>query len=200
MKIKHVALLVLLVSVAVFSRPQDIGQPATIDLGMGAFANSSGPILLTVDSALVTRTLGNPYVMFYAYMASKDSNRKISVAAKDIIIRYNGKDLSLPTVRELRSNYGGINRDYSLYGQLGKEAVIASWVRMYQFPTRPNFFPPTDMSTDIAVDTGSMFGFYGFDTPLYLKNPGFAKGDKMTFVVKDRKNPDIISECEVVLK
>jgi len=200
MKITHIAFLVLLVAAVAFSLPQDVRESVSVDLGLGAFANESGPILLTVDTALAGRTLNSPYVMFYAYMASKDSNRKISVAAKDIVVLYNGRELTLPKVSELRGNYRGINRDYEMYRQLGKEGVIASWVRMYQFPPRPNFFPPTDMSTEVAVDTGSMFGFYGFDTPLYLKNPGFSKGDKLTFVVKDRKNSDLTSECEVVIK
>lgn len=200
MKILQTLVLVLLIALAGFSRPQDIRESVSTDLGMGAFANDGGPILLTVDAALAARTLDNSYVMFYAYMASKDGNRMISVSAKEIVVHYNGRELTLPTVSELRGNYKGINRDYSRYHQLGKEGVIASWVRMYQFPPRPNFYPPTDMSADVAVDTGSMFGFYGFQTPLYLKNPGFTKGDRLTFVVKDRKNPDLMTECEVVIK
>ncbi|MBN1939255.1 MAG: hypothetical protein JW843_06700 [Candidatus Aminicenantes bacterium] len=200
MKIMQSAFLVLLLAAAAFSLPQDFGEAVTTDLGMGAFASDSGPILLTVDSALVSRTLGNPYVMFYAYMASRDGNRKISVAAKEIVVMFNGRELTMPTVSELRSSYKGINRDYERYNQLGKEGVIASWVRNYQFPPRPNFYPPMNMSTEVAVDTGSMFGFYGFQTPLYLKNPGFSKGDKLTFVVKDRKDSSLTSECEVVIK
>jgi hypothetical protein len=200
MKVLQSVFLVLLLTVTAFSQPQGIREAVTSDFGLGAFANDSGPILLTVDSALVSRTLDNPYVMFYAYMASKNGNRKISVAVKDIRVLYNGRELTLPTISELRGNYNGINRDYTLYHELGKEGVIASWVRMYMFPPRPNFYPPMNMSTEVAVDTGSMFGFYGFQTPLYLKNPGFSKGDHLTFVVRDRKNPDLMTECEVVIK
>lgn len=199
MKISRIALFVLLIAAAAFALPQGERESATIDLGMGAFASDSGPILLTIDTALVSRSLDNPYVMFYAYMASKDGDRKISFAAKDIVVLYKGKEYSLPSVSELRSNYKGINRDYDFYRQLGKEGVIASWVRMYQFPPRPNFFPPQDMSMEVAVDTGSVSGYYGFETPLYLKNPGFAKGDKLTFIVKDRRNPDWIGEVDVIL-
>jgi hypothetical protein len=44
-----------------------------------------------------------------------------------------------------------------------------------------------------------MTGFYGFMTPLYFKNPGFAKGDKLTIKVRDKKNAQLSGECEVVL-
>jgi hypothetical protein len=37
-------------------------------------------------------------------------------------------------------------------------------------------------------------------TSLYFKNPGFAKGDKLTIKVRDMKNPELTGECEVVLK
>jgi hypothetical protein len=45
-----------------------------------------------------------------------------------------------------------------------------------------------------------MYGIRGFRTPLYFKNPGFAKGDKLVFVVRDVKKPDLTGECTVVLK
>jgi hypothetical protein len=44
-----------------------------------------------------------------------------------------------------------------------------------------------------------MLGDKGFVTPLYFKNPGFAKGDKLTIKVRDKKNPQLAGECEVVL-
>jgi hypothetical protein len=44
-----------------------------------------------------------------------------------------------------------------------------------------------------------MAAFNGFLTPMYFKNPGFAKGDKLTIKVRDTKNPQLTGECEVVL-
>ena len=35
----------------------------TVDLGLGAFANEKGPILIAVDAALVNQDLKSPYVM-----------------------------------------------------------------------------------------------------------------------------------------
>jgi hypothetical protein len=200
MKIARFVFLLVLVSLTAFSLPRQAQEPATKDLGMGAFANDSGPILLAIDSALVLRDMKNPYVMFWAYMASKDGNKSISIMAKDIVVLYKGKELMLPSVKELRENYKGINNDYDMYRQLGKEALVASWVRLYQFPAKPNFYPLTDIRADLASDSGSVAGFYGFETPLYLKNPGLAKGDKLTFIVRDRKDPNLTGECEVVLK
>ncbi len=44
-----------------------------------------------------------------------------------------------------------------------------------------------------------MVAFHGFMSPLYFKNPGFVKGDKLTIKVRDAKNPAVTGECEVVL-
>jgi hypothetical protein len=172
----------------------------TKDLGMGAFANTEGPILLAIDTSLAVRSLDNAYVMFYAYMASKDMNRNISVAAKDIVVFYKDRVLTMPTVKELRANYGGVIHDSDFYGKLGKEGINASWIKLYDFPRAPNFFPRLDLRSDLAADYGHMYGIRGFHTPLYLKNPGFAKGDKLVFVVRDVKNPNLTGECTVVLK
>jgi len=200
MRIARYIFLMSLVALTAFSMSRQVQEPSTKDLGMGAFANDSGPILLAIDASLVLRDMKNPYVMFWAYMASKDGNRSITVDAKDIVVLYKGQELKLPSVKELRDAYSGINKDYDFYRQLGKEALVASWVRMYQFPSKQNFYPLTDLRSDLAVDSGSMAGFYGFETPLYLKNPGFAKGDKLTFIVRDKKDPNLIGECDVILK
>jgi len=105
----------------------------------------------------------------------------------------------MPTVKELRAEYAGEIRDIGLYLHLGKEGVIASWARLYEFPERANFFPPLTLTSALPVDQGYMAGYYGFLTPLYFKNPGFAKGDRLTIKVRDKKNPQLTGECEVVL-
>ena len=42
--------------------------------------------------------------------------------------------------------------------------------------------------------------FDGFLTPIYFKNPGLAKGNKLTIKVRDVENPAVTGECEVVLQ
>jgi len=191
MKIIRYGLLGLLFSAAAY------GQ--TVDLGMGAFANTGGAILMTVDAGLVNRTIDSPYVMFVAYLAAKDQGKPVTVAAKDVVMVYKGREYPMPTVKELRAEYAGEIRDIGLYLHLGKEGVIASWARLYEFPERANFFPPLTLTSALPVDQGYMAGYYGFLTPLYFKNPGFAKGDRLTIKVRDKKNPQLTGECEVVL-
>jgi hypothetical protein len=212
MKILRFALLAVFLVTAAFALPQEtalvqppepqarVQQSVTKDLGLGAFANSNGPIMLAIDTSLAARMLDNPYVMFYAFMAAKDMNQSITVAAKDVVVLYKDQVLSMPTVKELREKYNGVIHDSDYYRELGKEGINASWIRLYDFPRSPNFFPRLDLHSDLAVDFGHMYGIRGFRTPLYFKNPGFAKGDKLVFVVRDVKKPDLTGECTVVLK
>jgi hypothetical protein len=137
--------------------------------------------------------------MFYVFLAAKDQSQSLSVAAKDVVMVYKGQEYPMPSLKDLRDNYRGEIRDIDFYQHLGKEGIIASWVRLYQFPEKANFFPPLTLMSTLAVDEGHMAGFYGFMTPLYFKNPGFAKGDKLTIKVRDTKNLQLAGECEVVL-
>ena len=191
MKIFRFVLSVLILAAAVY--------PQTQSLGMGAFASENGAILLTIDAGLVNRKIDSPYVMFFAFMGAKDQSQSLSVAAKDVVMVYKGKEYSLPTVKDLRENYKGGIRDLDLYERLGKEGVIASWMRMYDFPDDANYFPVLGRGIDMATNIGHMFGHYGFQTPLYFKNPGFAKGDTLTIKVKDARNAQLTGECEIVL-
>ena len=191
MKLFKIALFVIFISAAV--------QAQTANLGMGAFANENGAILMTVDASLVNRIVDSPYLMFVIYLAAKDPGQAVTVAAKDVVMVYNGQEYAMPSVKELRANYAGGIRDLEFYRRLGKEAVSASWVRMYQFPESANFFPPLALGQELAVDAGHMVGNWGFLTPLYFKNPGLAKGDRLTIKVRDLKNPALAGECEVVL-
>jgi hypothetical protein len=173
--------------------------PQTANLGMGSFSNETGAILMTVDASLVNRNVDSPYVMFVVFLGSKDQGQAVTVAAKDVVMVYKGQEYPMPTVKELRANYRGGIRDVDFYQRLGKEAVSASWVRIYQFPETANFFPPLMQDATLPVDEGHMVGYWGFLTPLYFKNPGFVKGDKLTIKVRDKKNPELAGECEVVL-
>jgi hypothetical protein len=105
----------------------------------------------------------------------------------------------MPSLKDLRKDYRGEIRDIDFYRRLGKEGINSSWVRLYQFPEKSNFFPPLTLRATLAVDEGHMAGFSAFMTPMYFKNPGFAKGDKLTIKVRDTKNPQLAGECNVVL-
>jgi hypothetical protein len=192
MKVIKTALLALVLAAAAY--------PQTKDLGLGAFASESGPILMAVDAAWVNQSLDNPYAMFFLFLGAKDTNASYTVAAKDVVMVYKGQEYHMPTVAELREDYAGGIRDLDFYRRLGKEGIIASWVRFYSFPEKANFFPPLTLRSTLAVSQGYMTSFTGFMTPLYFKNPGFAKGDRLTIKVREAKNPEISAECEVVLK
>lgn len=71
--------------------------------------------------------------------------------------------------------------------------------RLYAFPNESDFFPPLTLRSALAVTEGHMAAFHGFVTPVYFKNPGFAKGDKLTIKVRDANDASITGECEVVL-
>jgi hypothetical protein len=195
MKIIKVAAVVLLLCTVIYAQE----KPATEDLGLGAFANERGPILLAVDAALVDFQLNSPYVMFVFYLASKNPSKDIVVSRDTITMVYQGQDYKMPTVKELRSNYKGEIHDIDFYRHLGKEGIIASWMRFYNFPQRADFFPALTMGGTLAVDEGSMYSFTGFRTKVYFKNPGFKKGDRVTFKVWDKKDPNIASQIDVVL-
>ncbi len=191
MKPLRVALIVLALVAAAY--------PQTKDLGLSAFSNDSGAILMAVDAQLVGRAVNSPYAMFVLFMGVKDKTGSINVASKDVVMVYKGQEYHMPSLAELRSNYRGEIRDLNFYRRLGKEGLVASWVRFYDFPERANFFPPLTLRAPLPIDEGHMSAWYGFVTPLYFKNPGFAKGDRLTIKVRDAKNPDITGECEVVL-
>ncbi len=172
----------------------------TEDLGMGAFANEDGPILLAVDTALVNLKIDSPYVMFVIYMAPKKQNQQIVVTRDTIALVYQGREYKMAPFEELRKNYGAEIHDLDFYRHLGKEGLISSWIRMYSFQRATDFFPPLTMRSSLAVDEGSMYGFIGFRTKAYFKNPGFKSGDKATFRVWDKKDPNLKSEVNIVLK
>lgn len=192
MKVLKIALAVLVFVAAAY--------PQSKDLGMGAFSNESGAILMAVDASLVNKSIDSPYAMFVLFMAAKDKGASLTVAAKDIVMVYKGEEYHMPSLSELREDYGGGIRDLDFYRKLGKEGIISSWVRLYEFPERANFFPPLTLRSTLAVTEGHMSNYYGFITPIYFKNPGFAKGDTLTIKVRDAKDPAITGECDVVLK
>jgi hypothetical protein len=191
MKILKTVSLLLLLGVAAYAQ--------TEDLGMGAFSNERGPILLAVDASLVDFQINSPYVMFVMYMAAKNQNQDIVVSRDTIVMVYQGKEYKMASFKELRDNYKGEIHDLDFYRHLGKEGIISAWVRFYNFPQRADFFPSLTLRGTLSVDEASMYSFTGFRTKVYFKNPGFKKGDKVTFRVWDKKDPKLSGEVGVVL-
>jgi hypothetical protein len=172
----------------------------TQDLGMGAFANEKGGIKLAVDAALVDWEINSPYVMFILYMAAGKENQNLVVTRDGVVMIFNGQEYKMPPLQEIRKNYKGEIRDVNLYRHLGKEGLIASWMRFYDFPLQGDFFPPLTLGAQLPRDEGSMFNFTGFRTKAYFKNPGLKRGDKLTIKVTAKGKPDITGEVEVTLK
>jgi len=191
------ALGLAVLALAAFAAPS---YAQTVDLGMGAFANESGPILMAVDAAMVNQAKNAPYVMFMLFMGVGDKSSSYTVSAKDVVMVYKGQEYHMPSFKELREDYRGQVRDLDFYRRLGKEGLIASWVRFYEFPETATFFPPLTLNSQLAISQGYMVAYKGYMTPIYFKNPGFAKGDKLTIKVRDVKNPAITGDCDVVLQ
>jgi hypothetical protein len=177
-----------------------VGFGQTRDFGMGTFANEKGPIQVAVDASLVDFQIDKPYVMFAIYMAPKSENQNIVVSRDTLVMVYQGQEYKMTPYKELHENYGAEIHDLDFYRHLGKEGLIATWIRFYSFPQKADFFPPQSLSSSLAVDEASMYGFIGFRTKAYFKNPGFKKGDTMTFRVWDKKDSTLSGEVDVVLK
>ena len=169
----------------------------TINLGQSVFYNNEGAITLAIDAALAVRKLDSPYVMFMAYMVA-NANQNMQVNRKDVVMIYNGQEYKMPSLEEWRKEYRGANSDLTLYASLGKETLILSELRNYNFQWELDFFPVLGREPR-HTDQGSFAGTIGFKTKLYFKNPGFKKGDEIVIKVVDGKNPEITGSCAVVL-
>ena len=189
--------LLSLLLIAVVSGP---AMAQTKDLGLTQFANEGTPIMIAVDASFAVRNLNKPYLLFVLYLASQNKVQEATVGRDGVTMVFQGQELKMPSVKELRANYRGQIRDYDFYRHLGKEGIIASWVRFYEFPGGTEFFPLPTIDSPTAADYGSMFSFTGFVTPIYFKNPGFKKGDTFLLKVRDKDNPELAGEVTVVLK
>jgi hypothetical protein len=189
--------LISLILIAVVSGP---AMAQTVDLGLAQFANEESPIMMAVDASFAVRNLDKPYVLFVLYMASRNKLQEATVGRDGVSMVYQGQEYKMPSVKELRANYRAQIRDYDFYSHLGKEGIIGSWVRYYQFPGGTEFFPLPTIDSPTASDYGSMFNYTGFVTPIYFKNPGFKKGDSFLLKVRDKDNPELVGEVTVVLK
>jgi hypothetical protein len=177
-----------------------VAYPQTENLGMGAFSSTKGDIMLAVDASLINRDVNSPYVMFVVYMAAKKQDQNIVVSRDGVTMLYNEQEYKMPTIEEFRKNYNGQIRDIDFYRHLGKEGIISSWMRFYEFPRTGDFFSPLTLRSRIKADEASMYSNLGFMTKCYFKNPGLKKGDKLVIKVTAKNNPALTGEVEVVLK
>jgi hypothetical protein len=173
--------------------------PQTKDLGLGAFANDKGPIMLAVDAGVVDRELKSPYLMFVLYMGAAKEGEDFTIGRDNVVMIYQGQEYKMPSIKDLRKDYGTEIRDINLYRHLGKEGIVSSWIRFYRFPRRYDFFPPLTIGA-LPVDEGYVDDFIGFRTKAYFKNPGLNKGDKLTIKVSDKNKPQITGQCDVVIQ
>ena len=177
-----------------------MAAPQTEDLGLGAYSNEKGPILMAVDASLAVKQLDSPYVMFILYMGAKKQDQNIVVSRNDVTLVWNGQELALPTFKELKQNYNGEIHDIVFYRHLAKAGIISAWIRLYKFLDDGEFFPAHTMKATPPRDEASLYGFIAFRTKCYFKNPGFKKGDQVLIKVHDKKDPSITVEVGVIFK
>jgi hypothetical protein len=189
--LKALVLMIALVAAA--------AAPQTENLGLNSFANTGGPILLALDASLAVKQLDQPYLMFVLYMGANKKGQDIRVSRNDVVMVYNGQEYPMPSVKDFRAVYSGQIKDLDMYSHLGKEGIASSWVRVYQFPDRLDFFPPNTLGAPLVADAASLYNLVGFQTLLYFKNPGFKRGDTFKLKVRDLKDPAIAGEVDVIL-
>ena len=165
--------LALLLSIAVFA---GTAMAQTEDLGLAQFANEETPIMMAVDASFAVRNLDKPYLLFVLYLAGKSKLQEVTVGRDNVTMVYQGQELKMPTVKELRSSYRGQIRDYDFYRHLGKEGLMASWVRFFEFPGGTEFFPLPTIDSPTASDYGSAFNLHGLRHPDLLQESGVQEG------------------------
>lgn len=191
MKFLRCALLILFVCAAAY--------PQTTQLGEGMYFSDAGDIIIGVDVTVAVRRIESPYVMFMAFMVAKD-DKSLTVHREDVTMIYKGQEYHLPALKEIEKAYKGEKEDAGLYRQLGKELLLFDKLRYYKFPYQSEFYPTPGFGPAVWVDEGSLVALMGFKTKFYFKNPGFQKGDEVTFKAFDRKHPESKAEITIVLK
>lgn len=190
MKKIWVIVFILSLSISMNAQTQDIGQ--------GAFFNDEGQINLIVDASIASRFIDSDYIMFMVYMlADKGVTAKIN---RDTVVAiYKEEVHKIPSLKDFRAAYRQEGRDIRIYERMGKDSLVMSQFYGYGFNDQFDFFPlrsAPQKSTDQATITSSMI----IQTKIYIKNPGFQKGDVLGIGVRDVKDPNIKGTCAVVLK
>jgi len=169
----------------------------TLDLGQGVFYNDEGPIVVAIDASVVILKPDSPYVMFMAYMGM-GVRRSVTITRDTVTLIYQNKEYKMPSVKELRANYQNERNDTELYNRGGKESLILSQMKNWEYQPDVNFFPSLS-SGIVSQNSGSMTNSLGIKTRMYFKNPGFKKGDQLLIKITDKKDPALAGSCEVIL-
>jgi hypothetical protein len=167
-------------------------------IGQNAYHNDGGQINIAADAVLVIRDLKSPYTPFYLFFGA-DKDAKATISRDSVSLVHDGQEYKMPTLGELRSNYNRDNRDLGTYQRMGKQALITSKLRGYDFQEMVNFFPSRTESLT-STEEGSISGNIGFFTRVYFKNPGFEEGDIVTIKVQDKDDASISGSVEIILK
>lgn len=183
-------LLVLCIALTLSAKNEYIGQ--------NAYHNDDGQINIAADAVLVIRDLKSPYTPFYLFFGA-DKDVEATISRDSVILVHNGQEHKMPSLAELRSNYNRDNRDLGTYLRMGKQALITSNLRGYDFQENVDFFPGRTESM-IHTQEGSISSNIGFFTRVYFKNPGFEEGDIITIKVRDKDDPSISGSIEIILK
>ncbi len=183
-------LLVLCIALTLSAKNEYIGQ--------NAYHNDGGQINIAADAVLVIRDLKSPYTPFYLFFGA-DKDVEATISRDSVILVHNGQEHKMPSLAELRSNYNRDNRDLGTYLRMGKQALITSKLRGYDFQDNVDFFPGRTESM-IHTQEGSISSNIGFFTRVYFKNPGFEEGDIITIKVSDKDDPSISGSIEIILK
>ena len=167
-------------------------------IGQNAYHNDGGQINIAADAVLVIRDLKSPYTPFYLFFGA-DKGAKATISRDSVILVHDGQEYKMPTLGELRSNYNRDNRDLGTYQRMGKQALITSKLRGYDFQEKVNFFPRRTESMTSTVE-GSISWNIGIFTRVYFENPGFEDGDIITIKVQDKDDASICGSVEIILK
>jgi hypothetical protein len=170
----------------------------TKDIGQGAFFNDEGQINLIVDASIASRFIDSDYIMFMVYMLA-DKGVTANVSRDTVVVVFKEEVHKMPTLKDFRKEFRQENRDMRIYERMGKDSLVMSQFYGYSFHPEFDFFPlrnEPQMSTDKTTITSSMI----IQTKVYIKNPGFKKGDVLGISVRDVKDPNIKGSCAVVLK
>lgn len=171
----------------------------TVHLGQHVFYNTEGPINLAVDAGLSVQRLESDYVPFVVYMGA-DQGVKGDIPRENVIFLYRDRELRLPDIKVFRREYRSDSRDLRVYENYyaGVESLVLTQMRTYRFQWEYDFFPARNTDR-LVTDEGTVTSSLGFKSFLYVKNPGFQKGDIVVIKVFDKADPKIWGACAVQL-
>jgi hypothetical protein len=168
----------------------------TMDMGDYVYFNNDGDLNVLVEAGVAVRSLDSPYVLFVLSMGM-DANKHANIDRDSITLIHEGKEYKMPDLKTFRSEYKNENRDWRVYQKLGYEQTVFSGMNTYQYNSTFDFFPLRNQY-GISTDSGSISGTIGLRTKVYFKNPGFEVEDKFIIQVKDRDNPEIVTNVVVI--